>query len=406
MSTFVYEIMREPGDAVKGQLEAEDASSAATALLNQGYHILTLEDVDAPTAHRLRLSLGFFGGIKQRELVQFTRDIANLLKAGLPLSQALGTLSSRMTKSAWQSLLRGLRGRLEDGQKFSEALSNYPGVFDPMYINLVRAGEESGQLVEVLNRLSEVGESREEIRARVKMAMVYPAVMLTLGMVTVFVMLAFVIPMFSSVFDEMGQQLPLPTRILVGTSDFCQTWWWAITLALPFAAYGVVRYARSAKGGRNSDLLSLKMPLLGRLLKQTEIAAFSQTLATLLSNGVPIIQALGITASTLRNTIYGDSVRNMALAVRDGALLSDALAKESRFPDMVANIVAVGEQSGDLSETLQQLAEENEREVDRQVKVVMTLLEPTMIVLLGTIVGFIVLAMLLPIFNLGDTIQV
>ncbi|MBN2311167.1 MAG: type II secretion system F family protein [Candidatus Hydrogenedentes bacterium] len=406
MATFAYEAIREPGQPVKGEIEAEDVHSAAAALLQRGYHVLTIEDADAASAHRRRPRLGLLGGLKHRELVRLTRDTANLLKAGLPLSQALVTLAGRSTNPGWRSVLGGIRARLEDGQTFSQSLSAYPEVYDAMYVNLVRAGEESGKLVEVLMRLAEVGEKREDIRARVKMAMVYPAVMLTLGAVTVFVMLSFVVPMFVGVFRETGQVLPLPTRILIGVSGFFKAWWWAILLGLPAPIYGLMQYAKSERGKHVLGAMILRLALLGELVRKTEVAGFSQTLGTLLGSGLPIVNALSITASTLKNPGYGDAVRAMGLAVRDGGLLSEALAKQALFPEMVSSIVSVGEQSGDLPGSLEQLAEENERDVDRHVKVVMTLLEPLMIIMLGLIVAFIVLAVLLPIFNIGDTIQV
>lgn len=405
MATFAYEAIREPGQPVRGEVEADNANSAAATLLNRGYHVLTIEDANTASARRSRPKLGLLGGLKSRELVQITRDTANLLKAGLPLSHALMTLAKRAGKPAWRGVLGGIRARLEDGQTFSQSLAAYPEIYDPMYVNLVRAGEESGKLVEVLLRLADVGEKRDDIRSRVKMALVYPAVMLSLGAVTVFVMLTFVVPMFVDVFRESGQTLPVPTRILIEVSGFFKTWWLAILISLPIPAYAFSRYAKSERGKHAIASFLLQIPILGSLLRKTEVAAFSQTLGTLLGSGLPIVNALAITASTLKNPSYGDAVRAMGLTVRDGGLLSEALAKQSLFPEMVASIVAVGEQSGDLPESLHQLAGENERDVDREVKIAMTLLEPIMIILLGSVVGFIVLAMLLPIFSIGETIQ-
>jgi len=405
MATFAYEALREPGEPVKGEIEAADEHSAAAALLDRGYHVLTIADANALAARRLKPRLGLWGGLKRRDLVRFTRELASLLKAGLPLSRALSTLRSRADQPGWRGVLGGIGARLEDGRTFSEALAAYPDIYDSMYVNLVHAGEESGTLVGVLTRLAELGEKRDEIYARVKMAMVYPAVMLAVGVVTVSVMVTLVVPMFIDVFKETDQTLPLPTRMLVWLSDFAVSWWWAVLLGIAALSFGLVHYARSERGQRFMGALSLRVPLLGRLARKTAIAAFSRTLGTLLGTGIPIVNALAITASTLRNGSYGDSVRAMANTVRDGDLLSHAIEGSPLFPEAIANVVAVGEHSGDLPDTLQQLADEGERDIDREVKVVMTLLEPIMIVLLGTIVGFIVLAMLLPIFNLGDAIE-
>jgi general secretion pathway protein F len=405
MPKFVYEAVREPGSPLKGEIEADDVQSAATALLSRGYHVIRMEDVEGAAAKVLVPRLGGWSGLKRSEHVRITRDLASLIKAGLPLSHALASLGGRLANVGWKSVLSGLRARLEDGQSFSEGLASYPLVYDSMYINLVRAGEESGTLVETLERLARVGEQQEEIRSKVKMAMVYPAVMLIVGAVAVFVMLSFVVPMFTQVFEETNQALPLPTQILVGISDFLQTWWWAVLLGLPVLVSVIAQYLRIPSGKRLQDGLIVRLPVIGPLVGQTEEAAFSRTLGTLLGSGLPIVNSLNITSQTLRNTVFSDAVLAMAISVRDGESLSDSLERQPLFTDMMASIVSVGERSGDLSGSLHQIADEYERQIDRAVKVAMTLLEPAMIVLLGGVVGFIVLAMLLPIFSLGDTIQ-
>ena len=212
--------------------------------------------------------------------------------------------------------------------------------------------------------------------------------------------------MFASVFEEMGQSLPLPTLMIVVTSGFLGRWWWAVLMGVPVAVFALVSFGRSAAGKRTLHTLAVRVPLAGPLTQRSEVAAFSRTLGTLLGSGLPIVTALHTTASTLRNVLYQGAVRTMSAGVREGAPLSQVLDSEALFPKMVSSIVAVGERSGDLSGCLLQMADEGERDIDRQVKIVMTLLEPLMIVLLGTVVGFIVIAMLLPIFMLGDTLQI
>jgi type II secretory pathway component PulF len=406
MPDYFYEALREPGPPVTGEVEADSDKAAVAALAAKGYHVLTIHEADKGQASRLRLGIGPFAPLKHRALVRTTRDSANLLKAGLPLAQVLETLSKRAANATWSSVLRGIRDKIEDGQTFSQALSAYSGIFSPMYVNLVRSGEESGRLVEVLERLADVGEKREDIMARVKMAMVYPAVMIALGLLTVTVMIAFVVPMFVNVFEETGQTLPLPTRMLITSSRFARDGWWLAAMLLAAAFFLAKRSLRSNRGKRFLASISLRLPLIRNLIRKAEVAAFSRTLATLLSSGLPIVNALRITASTLKNPLYTEALQRMGQSVRDGELLSTALSKEPLFPDMTASIAEIGERSGELSSSLQHLAEENEREVDREVRVLMTLLEPAMILFLGTVVGFIVLAMLLPLFNLGDALQI
>lgn len=405
MATFVYEAMREPGELIKGELDAEDAGTAASSLLARGYHVIRVNDANALAGRRVRLRLGIWGGLKRRDLVRVTRETASLLRAGLPLSRALVTLRNRAGQSGWRAVLGGLRARLEDGQTFSQALTAYPNIFDPMYVNLVRAGEESGTLIDVLARLADLGEKRDEIQARVKMAMVYPAVMLAVGAITVFVMVSFVVPMFIDVFEETGQTLPIPTRMLVALSHFMAAWWPAVIAGACMLVFALGRYLRTRPGRHMADGLLLRAPLVGRVLRQYQIGAFARTLGTLLGSGIPVVTALNIAASTLPNTRYAQAVRDMAVAVREGGLVSAAIAACPLFPVSVADVLAVGEQTGDIAGACHQLADENERDIDREVKVMMTLMEPLMIVLMGLVVGFIVIAMLLPIFSLGDAIQ-
>lgn len=403
MPIFEYEAMREPGSPVRGEIEAENPNNATTILLGRGYHILRLEETSG-AGSGMRMHVGGFGGLKRRDLVRITRDMANLLKAGLPLAQILFMLAHRAEDKKWQGVLRGLRARIEDGQTFSEALGTFPLVFDAVYVNLVDAGERSGNLVEVLTRIAGVAEKQEDIRARVKMAMVYPGVMLTVGAVTVFVLLTLVVPMFVKVFKDTGQALPLPTYLLVTLSTFMQRWWYLLVLGAAAVTY-VGSVSLRTTGRRFASAVALRIPVIGALVRKGELASFCQTLATLLNSGLPIVTALSVTAATLRNVIFAETVRAMTGTIRDGGLLSDAVAAQPLFPPMVVSIVSVGERTGELGNALQQLAEECERDVDRQVKVVMTLLEPVMIVMLGVVVGFIVLSVLLPIFELGDAIQ-
>lgn len=405
MATFAYEVIREPGSTIQGEIEADDSHSAAVTLVARGYHVLHIEDANARAAARLKPRLGIWGGLKRRDLVRFTRDMAHLLRAGLPLSQALNKLRARAGDSGWRGVAGGLRARLEDGQTFSQALGAYPEIFDPMYVSLVRAGEEGGKLAEVMDRLAELGERRDELQSRVKMALVYPAAMLTLGAVTVFVLVSFVVPMFTSVFSETGQMLPLPTRVLVDISGFLSAWWWVVLPIAGILVFACVQFCHSPQGKLLLDKVFLRIPLLKRLVSKNEVAAFSRTLGTLLGSGIPIVTALEITAKTLKNVPYSDAVQGMSVAVREGSALSEAVDASPLFSDMVGSVIAVGEESGDLSNSLHQIADENEREVERETKVIMTLIEPLMIILIGSIVGFIVMAMLLPIFELGDTIR-
>ncbi len=402
MSLFTYEAIREPGHVERGEIDAASAPAAASLLQARGYHIIQLSGIEDAEGARRAMRFGMGTGLRRNELTRLTRDMAALLKAGLPLSAALDTLRAQLDKPIWRTIAAGLRTALEDGSTFADALARYPLIFDSMYINLVRAGEESGRLVEVLVRLAEVGQKRDELKGRIRMALVYPSVMLALGLITVVVLLTFVVPMFTGVFKDSGQALPAPTQALVSLSHAMQTGWPVFLPVATVAAVGVVRFARTGKGKRFTSGFLLRLPVLQHIVRKGQIADFARTLATLLESGVPIVRGLGITAETLSNVYYRHAVTGLATALREGQRLSQALEKGPLFPKLLSSVVAVGEESGTLGESLHHVAAEHEQEIDRQIKIAMTLLEPLMIVLMGGMVGFIVMAMLLPIFALGD----
>lgn len=406
MKTFVYKAVREPGETVNGEIEAEELASAATALLNKGYHVLDIEDAaEVGGASRLRFHFGFLSGFRRRDLVRFTRDLAALLRAGLPLVQSLAKLRARETRPGWRNLTAGIQAALEDGQTFSQSLGLYSGIFDAMYVNLVRAGEEGGTLSETLTHLADLGEQRDEIRAKVKLALVYPIVMLAIGAVTVAVLLTVVVPMFTEVFKETGQTLPLPTQVLVGLSGFLKAWWWIVLPAVAVATGLALRFSNTPAGKRIRATLALSLPEIRKVAAMAEITSFARTLGTLLHNGVPMVRALEVTTHTLQNHHFQKEAATLRAAVHDGEALSKALADASRFPDNVASIVAVGEDSGTLPDALLQIADDYDRDLERELKILTTLIEPAMIVLVGAVVGFIVMAIVLPIFELGNVVQ-
>lgn len=404
VSTFLYEAMREPGETIKGEVEAEDENAAVTRLLNRGYHVLRIENAEDGNASRMRLHFGPFG-LKRRDLTRFTRRLGILLKSGLPLVQALSRMREHGAEGEWRTIAAGLQARLEDGQTLSGALEGYPQIFDTMYAQLVRAGEEGGTLPETLTRLAQTGERRDDLRSKVRMALVYPSAMLAMGAVTVFVLLAFVVPMFSDVFKETGQTLPLPTRILMNLSTFLQAWWWVVVPAIGGALLLLTNLAKQSQAKIMIDKILLTIPRLGSTLRAAELASFTRTLGTLLKNGIPIVNALFVTTDSIRNSVYREGSQSLERAVRDGAPLSEAMKSTNLYPDLVVASVGVGEESGTLDEALLQSADELDQEVEREMRVLMTLLEPVMIVFVGLIVGFIVMAMILPIFDLGAVIE-
>ncbi len=402
MKTFIYEAIREPGRSVSGQIDAEERSAAASALIARGYHVIRIEDAESAAGLGFAYRFGVLTGFRRRDLVRFSRDLAALLRAGLPLVQSLSRLRTRETRKRWRNVLAGIQSVLEEGSTFSDALAHYPGLFEPMYVNLVRAGEEGGTVAETLQRLADLSERREELRSKVSLALVYPLIMLGVGAVTVIVLLTLVVPMFTEVFEQMGQSLPWPTRFLVSSSRMMTSWWWLIVVLVALAGFGVGRFLAQPMGMRLRDSMVLVIPRLGKVASMAEIGTFTRTLGTLLRNGVPMGRALEVTAATLKNQYFKDDVMAMESTVRDGDALSNALSETRNFPESMASVLAVGEDSGTLAETLLQVAEDYDRDLERELKVLATLIEPMMILLVGAAVGFIVAAIVLPIFDLGD----
>jgi type II secretory pathway component PulF len=399
MPTFAYEAMRMPGETVRGEIEADTAPAASLALISKGYHVLTVEEIGGGHAFSFRR-------IRRAEVTRFTRDLSVLLKSGLPLSSALRTQRANHQKEEWVLLLTNLRARLEDGASFSEALGAFPRAFDAVYVNLVRAGEESGKLPETLDRLARLYEQRDEIRSRVVLAMVYPCVLMGLGAITVAIMMTFVVPMFTGVFKETGESLPWPTQALVAISGALGKSWWVVFIALCLLGLIMSRVYKLAGVQQAIGRLMINLPLIQRVTRTIQVGSFARTAGSLLESGVPIVSALRISESTLSNPIYRTAVHEIAERVHGGDVLSNAMTNNPLFQPALISIISVGEHSGTLAESLQGYADQLDRELDREVRVVMTLLEPAMIVLLGLVVGFIVISMLLPIFSLGDTLEI
>lgn len=404
MKTFVYEALRGPEEAVQGQIDAEGEDAAVAMLLRRGLHVHRIDESKGGLLRGHELGSGWLGKIPRRELIRFTRDLASLLRAGLPLAQSLTKLQAGEFHAGIESICVGIRVSLEDGRRLSDALEDYPGVFDPMYINLVRAGEEGGELPAVLTRLADLGERRDETRSKLKMVMVYPSAMLGLGAITIIILLTFVVPMFTEVFRSTGQVLPLPTRALVFLGGFLRIWGWAVGIAAFFTIYGLRIWSKSARGQNQIGRILLAVPVLRRSAIASEIASFTRTLGTLLENGVTMVRSLEVAERTMILAPFRLEVEFLRERVRDGDLLSSGLASSALFPSRISGVIQVGEESGTLPSALQQIADDTEKSLDRELKVLMTLLEPAMIVFVGSIVGFIVMAVLLPIFELGNAI--
>ncbi len=405
MSIFKYEAKRGPAEVIEGELEAENEQMAISRVRKMGYYPVSIREYN-PLRYDFKDKIfHLWRKVKPGEVSIFTRQLSNLINAGLPFMESLNIISSQTGNPNLKRVIEDLKNQVQNGSPFSKSLSLYPDIFSPLYVSMTTAGEAGGMLGEVLERLANSSEEEEELKSKVRAALAYPILLICMGFGTIFVLTTFVIPRFVTMFRDVGQALPLPTRLLINFSNFMNNFWWLVIGLILIGSVIMGRYYRTEKGRKLSDTFKLRVPLFGDLFLKIEISRFSRILGTLLENGVPIINALDIVASTVSNQIIADEVSNISKQVREGEKLANALKKSSHFPPVVVNMIGVGEESGHLEAMLLKVAHAFDIEVDRKVKTLTALLEPVMIVVLGGIVGFIVMAMLLPIFKMNVLVK-
>lgn len=346
---------------------------------------------------RVRLK---FGGASRTHLVVCTRQLATLVKAGMPLLRSLRTVSDQLEPGSLRQVFTLVAGDVEAGVKLSEALSRHPRCFPPFYINMVRAGEVGGLLEEILKRLAEVMEKQQRLRDRVRGALMYPAFVMFAAVSILIILMAFVVPTFMGMFTELGSALPLPTRILIVMCNTVRQWWWLVAIAAAGFVALLQALVKTPGGKRQVDRLLLGLPLFGALIHKLLIARFARTFGTLLSSGVPILSALETVRMTVSNAVLDDALQDVERSLRAGESLARPIETSGAFPPLVSRMVALGEETGQLDRMLVQLADNYEEEVEVMLGGLTQLLEPLLIVGVGGIVGFIVIAMFLPLLSL------
>jgi type IV pilus assembly protein PilC len=344
-------------------------------------------------------------GIRTRDIVIFTRQFATMINAGLPLVQSLDILARQTENPALAVVTRQVVFDVESGHTLADAFSRHPKAFTELYVNMVAAGEAGGILDTILMRLATFLEKSDALVRKVKGAMVYPAVIMSVAAIAVAVLLIFVIPTFQKMFASVGMELPLPTRIVIGMSDFLINYWWALIGMIALAIYAVRNYYKTTDGRKRIDQMLLNSPVIGDLLRKSAVSRFTRTLGTLISSGVSILDGLEITAKTAGNRVIHDAVMESRNSIAGGETIAAPLEKSKVFPPMVISMIAVGEQTGGLDEMLSKIADFYDEEVDVAVSALLSLMEPMMIVVLGVIVGGMVVAMYLPIFDMMNAVQ-
>jgi type IV pilus assembly protein PilC len=342
----------------------------------------------------------FGGGVPAKDVAIFTRQFSVMIDAGLPLVQCLEILSAQQENKTLQRALTQTRLDVETGSNLADALRKHPKIFDNLYTNMVAAGEAGGILDTILQRLAQYIEKAVKLNSQVKSAMIYPVAVIGIAILVIMIIMWKVIPVFSSLFASLGAELPAPTRIVIAMSNFIGDFWWLMTiLGIGFVVF-IRQYYKTEKGRRVLDQLQLKTPVLGDLLRKIAVARFCRTLATLTASGVPILDGLEITAKTSGNAIIEDAIMATRKSVEEGKTISEPLEDTGVFPNMVVQMIGVGEQTGALDAMLSKIADFYEDEVDTAVSGLMKLLEPVLIAFLGVSIGFIVVAMYMPMFSL------
>ena len=342
--------------------------------------------------------------VKQRSVAIFTRQLATMIDAGLPLVQSLEVLSSQQETIVFKNVIRGIREDVEAGSTFAGALKKHPLTFNELYTNLVVAGEEGGILDNILNRLASYIEKSEALKKKVKSALIYPATIVTVAVAVVIILMMFVIPVFETMFQSAGQTLPLPTVVVLTISKLIKRYIVIFIPALIVFVFLFKKYYQTQNGRAVVDRLLLKVPVFGPLLKKVAVARFSRTLGTLVSSGVPILDGLSIVSRTSGNRTIETAIMNARASIREGETIAEPLSRSALFPPMVIQMIAVGESTGALDSMLSKIAEFYEDEVDVAVGNLTSLLEPLLMVFLGVVIGGVVIAMYLPIFNMASAV--
>jgi type IV pilus assembly protein PilC len=403
MPVYEYKARDRTGKLIAATMEAASERDVAASLRQKGYFISEIKAPKSGLNADIKLPKWLdFGSIPNaRDITIFSRQFATVINAGLPVVQSLSILQRQAEKQGLKDALRRVREDVETGQNLSDALSKHPRLFNKLYIYLVRAGEVSGNLDGILERIATYMEKQAALRGKIRTALTYPTVVLVIALAVTWFLLTGIVPQFAQILDQLGGELPVITRALIAISDFLRFQWWLLAVIIVAAVVGLVLFRRTPNGRRVIDRLLLRTPVIGTLVQKTAIASFSNTFGLLLRSGVNIIESIDITKGTAGNAIVEDILTETKDAVQRGEQISSTLSKYPRvFPPMVSSMVAIGEETGAVDSMLQKVADFYEREVDEAVESLTAALEPALIVFLGVIVGFIVAGMFLPMFSI------
>jgi general secretion pathway protein F len=407
MPVFEYRALDAKGKNIKGIVDADSESQARTKLRSQGRYPVSIavsRSRQSKAGSRGGLGFGLFERVKSEEISIMTRQLATLMGAGIPLVQALDSLVEQTRNAVLKKVIAQIKGAVNEGNTLTNALAEHPKLFSSIFINMVRAGEASGALDIVLERLADFGEKQEALKGRLRAALVYPIFMAVIGSAILFILITYIVPNITQVFNEMDKILPLPTLLLISLSDFLKMYWWACLLVLGLVFIGLRSFILRPTGKSWWDFLKLKMFIVGPVVQKVILARFSSTLGSLLESGVGLMTSMQIVRTLVNNVHVARVIDDAMEQIQKGQTMTSALSDSEWFPPMFVQMVAVGEQSGSLETMLDKVARAYEREVETAIMGMTSLIEPLMIAVMGLAVGFIVLSILLPIFEMNQMI--
>ena len=413
MPMYAYKGLGASGKAVAGVRDAESPKVLRQVLRKDGVHVMSYElsrgGKLAKEANTRKGGLsrdvdlgGLIGGVRKVEIAAFTRQMATLIKAGIPLADALGALVEQLTNVRFKAPVSEVRAAVNEGSSLADALAKHPKLFDDLFVSMVRAGEVAGNLDEVLTRLADFLEGSQKLKSKVQSAMIYPLVMVVVGAIIMSVLMIKVIPNITEMFKQQGKTLPINTRMLIASSDFVRNWWWAVLFMIVAGIVLFTRWTKGKEGRMVWDRFALRLPVVGELARTVSVSRFARTLGTMLHSGVPMLRALETAKQIVGNVLIQQAVADAKRAVTEGESLATTLKKSGQFPATMIHMVAVGEKAGQLEQMLERVADTYESEVDTKLSRLTALLEPVMLVAMGGAVAFIVFSILQPIMDLGQ----
>jgi len=402
MAVFTYKATDRVGKLVTGSIEAKDKKAVILRLQEMNYFPIKVEERGKAASSEQKFSFSFGQRIKKKDVLIFTSQLATLTSSGVPLDKSLTILIELVDNKKLSQVIADVQKSVHGGSHFADALARHPKVFSKLYISMVKAGESGGVLENVLARLAEFLESSQEFKESITSAMVYPVLLTLVGGGAVAILLTFVVPKFTQIFADMGQTLPLPTRLLVGFSTILVGYWWLLAGTVLAIVLSARQYIKTESGKWFWDSLKLRFPVWGSLTQKIEVSRFSRTLGTLVQSGVPILQALAIVKDVMGNSVLAKAIKEIQGRIKEGEKISEPLLQCHLFPPMAIHMIDVGEETGQLELMLFKVADAYDRETRTSVKRMVSMLEPALILLMGVVVGFVVVSMLMAIFGIND----